>query len=126
MEEKLIQRLESAVSRLEALSSGGFRGGGSPESGGGDAAPVDPSILAFDDLTGQYLARVSAAAEKIGGQVSDVTEILQEAFAVLRDLLVKVKQTQVRDFKRFAVYERNYESESLKLFDSPIGYLVVM
>lgn len=104
MEEKLIRRLESAVARLEALSTGGFRGGGSPESGGGDAAPVDPSILAFDDLTGQYLARVSAAAEKIGGQVSDVTEILQEAFAVLRDLLVKVKQTQKPDLAGLAEF----------------------
>ena len=93
MEEKLIQRLESAVARLEVLSSG-FRAGGSPEIG--DGAPLDPSILAFDDLLEKYLGRVSAAAEKIGGQVLEVTKILQEAFAVLRELLVKVKQTQVR------------------------------
>nr|AFK47086.1 unknown [Lotus japonicus] len=91
MEEKLIGRLESAVARLEALSVG-FQGGG----GGGDVADAatDPSIIAFDDLMGQYVARVSAAAEKIGGPVLEVTKVVQEAFAVQKQLLIKVKQSQ--------------------------------
>ena len=92
MDEKLIQRLESAVARLEALSTG-FRAGGAPESG--EDAVSDPSILGFDDLMGQYFARVYSAAEKIGGQVLTVTKILKEAFSVQRELLVKIKQTQV-------------------------------
>ncbi|KAG7035090.1 Cyclase-associated protein 1 [Cucurbita argyrosperma subsp. argyrosperma] len=91
MDAKLIQRLESAVARLEALSTG-FRAGGAPE--GGEDAVSDPSILGFDDLMGQYFARVYSAAEKIGGQVLTVTEILKEAFSVQRELLVKIKQTQ--------------------------------
>ncbi|PON57884.1 Adenylate cyclase-associated CAP [Parasponia andersonii] len=101
MEEKLIQRLESAVARLEALSSG-FGAGSLPENA--DAAPLDPSILALDDLLGQCLARVSAAAEKIGGQVLDVTKILREAFAVLRELLIKAKQTKKPDLPVLAEF----------------------
>lgn len=92
MEEKLIQRLESAVTRLEALSFSG----GSAAAASGDDAPLDPSVLAFEDLIGQYLGRVSAAAEKIGGQVLDITKIVQEAFAAQKDLIIKVKQHQVR------------------------------
>lgn len=42
MEEKLAERLESTVVRLEAIS------GVSPE-GDGDAAALDPSIVAFDE-----------------------------------------------------------------------------
>lgn len=95
MEEKLIQRLESAVARLEAVSTG-FRPGGSPETG--DGAPVDPSILAFDDMMEQYLGRVSAAAEKIGGNVLEATKVVQKAFAVQKELLIKVKQTKVGNF----------------------------
>ncbi|XP_057965727.1 cyclase-associated protein 1 [Malania oleifera] len=94
MEERLIQRLEAAVARLEAVSGGG-RAGGAPESGGGGAA--DPSIAAFDDLMAQFVGRVSAAAGKIGGQVLVVTRVLEEAFSAERELLVKVKQTQKPD-----------------------------
>ena len=43
-------------------------------------AALDPSIVAFDDLMAQYFSRVLAAAEKIGGQVLDVTKVLAEAF----------------------------------------------
>lgn len=93
MDEKLIQRLESAVTRLEALSAG-FRGGGGSPEGGGEVA-LDPSIVAFDDLMAEFVGRVSAAAGKIGGKVLEVTKILEEAFSVLRELLVKVKQSQV-------------------------------
>ncbi|XP_050235047.1 cyclase-associated protein 1 [Mercurialis annua] len=96
MDDKLVARLESAVARLEALSTSGFRAGGDI-GGGGDVAASDPSILAFDDLIGQYLGRVSNAAGKIGGQVLDVTKIVQEAFNALKELLIKAKQTQKPD-----------------------------
>ncbi|XP_042521124.1 cyclase-associated protein 1-like [Macadamia integrifolia] len=94
MEENLIQRLESAVARLEALSTG------FPQAGSSDVdvdAPVDAAIVAYDDMTAQYLARVSAAAEQIGGQVVDVTKILEEAFSVQKELLINVKRTQKPD-----------------------------
>ncbi|KAK3026979.1 hypothetical protein RJ639_041740, partial [Escallonia herrerae] len=95
MDEKLIQRLELAVTRLEALSTGS-RPGGAAESGG-DAAATDPSVIAFEDLMSQYVGRVSSAAEKIGGKVLDVSKVLQEAFSVQKELLIKVKQSQKPD-----------------------------
>ncbi|XP_043709536.1 cyclase-associated protein 1-like [Telopea speciosissima] len=91
MEENLIQRLESAVARLEALSTGFHQ----PGSSNVDVdAPVDATIVAYDDMTAQYLSKVSAAAEKIGEQVLDVTKIVEEAFSVQKELLINVKQTQ--------------------------------
>ncbi|XP_024979484.1 cyclase-associated protein 1 [Cynara cardunculus var. scolymus] len=94
MEEKLLQRLESAVARLESLSVGS-------QSRGIDldaiAASSDPSILAFDDLLTEYVGRLSSAAAKIGGQVQEVTNVLNEAFSVQKDLLIKIKQTKKPD-----------------------------
>ncbi|KAF5448809.1 hypothetical protein F2P56_029308 [Juglans regia] len=101
MEDKLLARLESAVARLEALSTG-FTSRGATEIGG--ETPLDPSIVAFDDLIGQYLGRVLSAAEKIGGQVLEVTKVLQEAFNVQRELLIKAKQTQKPDLKGLAEF----------------------
>lgn len=102
MDESLIKRLEAAVTRLEGLSSsgGGNNGGGVVTlSRGGDfstdAAASDPSILAYDDLISQCVGRALTAAEKIGGPVLDVTKIVAEAFAAQKELLVRVKQTQV-------------------------------
>ncbi|KAG4994009.1 hypothetical protein JHK86_030836 [Glycine max] len=94
MDEKLIQRLESAVSRLESLSAGFHPS--ATQSGGADApdAALDPSIVAFADLIDQYVGRVSGAAEVIGGQVLDVTKLVQEAFNVQKELLIKLRQTQ--------------------------------
>ncbi|KAF2305903.1 hypothetical protein GH714_008788 [Hevea brasiliensis] len=103
MEEKLISRLESAVARLEALSVSAFRDRGVADFGGADVT-VDPSIVAFDDLLGQFFGRVSAAAEKIGGQVLEVTKIVQEAFRVQKELLVKAKQTQKPDLAELAEF----------------------
>ncbi|PIN22116.1 Adenylate cyclase-associated protein (CAP/Srv2p) [Handroanthus impetiginosus] len=96
MDENLITRLESAVARLEALSVGVFRQVGSDEVGG-DAVAMDPSIVAFDDLISQYVHRVTSAAEKIGGQVLDISKIIEKAFDVHKELLVKIKQTQKPD-----------------------------
>ena len=88
MEESLIQRLESAVSRLEALSA-------SPAGGGADDAALVPSVVAFGDLIDQHVGKVSGAAEVIGGQVLEVTNVVKEAFAVQKELLIKLKHTQV-------------------------------
>lgn len=101
MEEKLIERLESAVARLESLS-GGFRPGGSADSVG-DAAAIDPSVTAFEDFMAEFLGSLSSAAEKIGGEVLDVTKVLEQAFSVQKELLIKVKQSQVSLF-RFIPY----------------------
>ncbi|XWS67923.1 hypothetical protein CRYUN_Cryun04dG0046500 [Craigia yunnanensis] len=102
MERKLIERLEAAVERLEALSAGGVSARGLSDSGVEVAS--DPSIVAFDDLMAQYAARVSGAAEKIGGQVLDVTKILLEAFSVQKKLLIEIKQTQKPDMAGLAEF----------------------
>lgn len=94
----LVSRLESAVARLEALSTGFAAGGGAVASDLNTAAEAsDPSIKAFDDLVSEYLGRVSDAAEKIGGQVLEVTKILEEAFSAEKDLLIKMKQYKKPD-----------------------------
>jgi adenylyl cyclase-associated protein len=80
------------VARLEALS---LRSGGVALSGGDDSAATDPSIVAFDDFIGTFFVRVSSAAEKIGGQVLEVTRILEQALNVQKELLIKIKQTRV-------------------------------
>ncbi|OAY25510.1 cyclase-associated protein 1 [Manihot esculenta] len=103
MEEKLIARLESAVARLEALSTSAFRDRGVSDFSGADVT-IDPSIVAFDDLLGQFFGRVLAAAEKIGGQVLEVTKIVQEAFSVQKELLIKAKQTQKPDLVGLAEF----------------------
>nr|GEU80506.1 cyclase-associated protein 1-like [Tanacetum cinerariifolium] len=99
MEEKLIQRLESAVSRLESLaSSAGSRS--QPQSTvpfDAASASSDPSIVAFDDLVKEHVAKVTGAAEKIGGQVLQITNVLGQAFNAQKELLVKIKQTQKPD-----------------------------
>lgn len=124
MEQKLIERLESAVTRLESLSSG-FIAGGLP-GGGGDAASSgvdassDPSIVAFVDLMTQYVGAISKAAEKIGGQVLQVTMILQEAFAVQKELLIKVKHTQVSDSTAFLISSFFFFWNEFLLFESLI------
>ncbi|KAK4754904.1 hypothetical protein SAY87_008661 [Trapa incisa] len=102
MEEKLIQRLEAAVARLEAISSTA-RGVATNEiSRDLDALASDPAILAFGDLISQRVGRVSSAAEKIGGQVLDVTKILSEAFSAQKELLIRIKQTQKPDTQGLA------------------------
>ncbi|XP_055815707.1 cyclase-associated protein 1 isoform X1 [Solanum dulcamara] len=96
MEEKLVHRLESAVTRLEALSATGFRSGGPVGTGDGTTV-LDPSIIAFDDLMSQFLGKVSSAAEKIGGHVLDITKIVEAAFSAQRELLIKIKETKKPD-----------------------------
>ncbi|KAJ0435821.1 putative adenylate cyclase-associated CAP [Helianthus annuus] len=62
MDEKLIQRPESAVARLESLSL-------PSQSRSNDvdavAASTDPSIIAFEDLLTEFVGKVLTAAEKI-------------------------------------------------------------
>ncbi|XP_077223871.1 cyclase-associated protein 1-like [Tasmannia lanceolata] len=101
MEEKLIERLEAAVSRLEVLSTG-FRPGSSPEIV--SDAPVDPSIVAYEDLVEKFFARVSASAQKIGGKVLEVTKIIEEAFFVQKELLIRSKQCQKPDITGLAEF----------------------
>lgn len=101
MDEKLIQRLESAVARLEALSTGG-----TSREVDVAAASSDPSIIAFEDLISQCVGRLSSAAEKIGGQVLDVTKVVKESFSAQKELLIKTKETQVLISSEMNSYNR--------------------
>ncbi|XP_038990048.1 cyclase-associated protein 1 isoform X4 [Phoenix dactylifera] len=94
MEKELVERLEAAVARLEVHAAAGSRSS-VPSIDLDGAAFLDPAISAFDDLMSGSLARVSAAAGKIGGKVLEATKIVEEAFAVQKDLLVKAKQCEV-------------------------------
>ncbi|KAM0072910.1 putative cyclase-associated protein CAP/septum formation inhibitor MinC [Helianthus debilis subsp. tardiflorus] len=90
MDENLLKRLEVAVVRLESLS-----GGSQPQTVA--SASSEPSIVAFDDLIAEYVGKVSAAAEKIGGHVKDITNVVSDAFRVQKELLVEIKRTQKPD-----------------------------
>ncbi|CAL5005951.1 unnamed protein product [Urochloa decumbens] len=104
MGEALIGRLEAAVSRLEALTAGSHPSiapRGLPDNA---AAAQDPAILAFDDLVASAVGRVSAAAGKIGAEVADVTRLVEKAFLVGKDLLVRTKQTQKPTVESLAAF----------------------
>ncbi|GMH02758.1 hypothetical protein Nepgr_004597 [Nepenthes gracilis] len=102
MDEKLVERLEKAVARLEVLSAGGLARGFAAEDGV-DAA-LDPAIVAFEDLMATSLGRVSDAAGKIGDKVLEATKYLEEAFSVQKELLIEVKRTRKPDMERLAEF----------------------
>ncbi|XP_072992033.1 cyclase-associated protein 1-like [Typha latifolia] len=96
MEKSLVERLEAAVARLEAVALGA-PGSASSRDLCGESPAVDPAIAAFDELVVGSLGRLLIAAEKIGGKVLEVTKILEEAFAVEKELLIKAKKSQKPD-----------------------------
>ncbi|XP_044373442.1 cyclase-associated protein 1 [Triticum aestivum] len=89
MEKALVERLEAAVARLEAVAASGAS---AARDFGGASASSDPAILAYDDFLAEAFGRLNAAAEKIGGTVLEATSVLAEAFAVAKDLLILAKQ----------------------------------
>lgn len=103
MEASLVGRLEAAVSRLEALGAGAHPSA-VPRGLADHEAAQDPAILAFDDLVADAVGRVSAAAGKIGAEVAEVTNVLEKAFSVGKDLLVRTKQTQKPTAEAMAVF----------------------
>uniref|UniRef100_A0A1D1YIX5 Adenylyl cyclase-associated protein n=1 Tax=Anthurium amnicola TaxID=1678845 RepID=A0A1D1YIX5_9ARAE len=97
MEKELVERLEAAVARLEALSAGSHPSAAAAPGVPTDEAPADPAIKAFDELRERSLGKLSAAGERIGGQVLDATKVVVEAFSVQKDLLIKAKQSKKPD-----------------------------
>jgi adenylyl cyclase-associated protein len=96
MEKALVERLEAAVARLEAAAASGASPSATPRDIGSATAASDPAIVAYDEFVAEAFGRLNAAAEKIGGKVLEATNVLAEAFAVAKDLLVQAKQLQVR------------------------------
>ncbi|GJN03660.1 hypothetical protein PR202_ga21130 [Eleusine coracana subsp. coracana] len=104
MEEALIGRLEAAVSRLEAVNAGQHHPSITPRDLVDDASARDPAILAFDELVAGALGRVSTAAGKIGGDVAEVTGLVEKAFLIAKDLLVRTKQTEKPTMEAVAAF----------------------
>lgn len=97
-----MKRLEAAVGRLEAISAGGF-GNGSRSLDICTELDSDPAIRAFEDMKSECVGRVLTAAETIGGEVLEVSKIVDEAFKVQKELLIQIKKSQVVDFSRVSV-----------------------
>ncbi|GAA0146782.1 actin or actin-binding cytoskeletal protein [Lithospermum erythrorhizon] len=93
MNGRLMHRFKAAVSRLTGRGGGDGDGGGNESS----AACSDPAIIAYDDLISVNVGKLKSAADKIGGHVSDVTNVVAEAFNVQKELLVKTMQSQKPD-----------------------------
>ncbi|XP_074587371.1 cyclase-associated protein 1-like [Curcuma longa] len=93
MEKELLTRLESAVARLEVLSVAPPAPKASSRGISHDAA-LDPSIAALDDLVSGFLGRVLEAAGKIGGEVLYATKVVEEAFSVLKLLIIDSQNCQ--------------------------------
>lgn len=94
MEKELVERLEFAVSRLEALTAGTQSSIISADISDGLS---DPTVTAFSNLIDTYIGKLVSIAEKIGGQVLELSLIIQEAFLVQKDLLIKAKKCQIPD-----------------------------
>ncbi|MCI4392096.1 hypothetical protein PGIGA_G00142060 [Pangasianodon gigas] len=85
----LVQRLEVAVGRLEAISSSGGAGG-SAAAGGAVSAYVE----AFDALISGPVAEYLALSQKIGGDVQKHADMMKQAFTCQRQLLVTASCSQ--------------------------------
>ncbi|XP_071755450.2 adenylyl cyclase-associated protein 1 [Centroberyx gerrardi] len=84
----LVQRLEVAVGRLEAVSGPGGSAGGS--AGGAVSAYVE----AYDDIINGPLAQYIALSQQIGGDVQKHADMMKQAFSCQRQLLVTASSSQ--------------------------------
>ncbi|KAF3773745.1 Cyclase-associated protein 1 [Nymphaea thermarum] len=113
--EKLVERLEAAVGRLEAfnakLPSVAVAGAALKDDSQGS---TEPAIVAYEELIENSFGRVLSAAQKIGGQVLDVTKILQQSFLVQKDLLVKAKQCKKPDIAGLVEFLKPLNEEIVK------------
>ncbi|XP_029919702.1 adenylyl cyclase-associated protein 1 [Myripristis murdjan] len=74
----LVQRLETAVSRLEAVSGTGGPAGGA----------VSAYVEAYDDIISGPVAQYISLSQNIGGDVKKHADLMKEAFTCQRQLLV--------------------------------------
>ncbi|XP_030645158.1 adenylyl cyclase-associated protein 1 [Chanos chanos] len=82
----LVQRLEVAVGRLEAMSGGGGSSGGS--------GVVSAYVEAYDELIAGPVAQYIALSQKIGGDVQKHAEMMKQGFSCQRQLLVTASSSQ--------------------------------
>ncbi|XP_077404114.1 adenylyl cyclase-associated protein 1 isoform X2 [Vanacampus margaritifer] len=84
----LVQRLELAVGRLEAMSS---PGGSNEESAGG---AVSATVEAFDEIIRGPLNQYYSQSKQIGGDVLKHAEMIKRAFANQRQVIVTASASQ--------------------------------
>ncbi|XP_051843730.1 adenylyl cyclase-associated protein 1 [Antechinus flavipes] len=93
--QNLVERLEKAVGRLEAVShSSGMHGGC------GDSSPkggVAPYVEAFDSLLAGPVAEYLKISREIGGDVQKHAEMVHTGLKIERSLLVTASQCQQPD-----------------------------
>ncbi|KAI4871827.1 hypothetical protein NFI96_016384 [Prochilodus magdalenae] len=85
----LVQRLEVAVGRLEAVSGSGGAGGAAPGTGA-----VSAFVEAFDALISGPVAEYMSLSQKIGGDVLKHADMMKQAFSCQRQLLVTASCSQ--------------------------------
>lgn len=84
----LVQRLEVAVGRLEAMSGPGGSAGGS------DGGAGSVFVEGFDEIVKGPLAEYLSLSQQIGGDVQKHAEMMKQVFATERQLLVKAAGSQ--------------------------------
>uniref|UniRef100_A0A3P9HHB5 Adenylyl cyclase-associated protein n=1 Tax=Oryzias latipes TaxID=8090 RepID=A0A3P9HHB5_ORYLA len=85
----LVQRLELAVGRLEAMS-----GPGGSSTGGSAGGAVSAYVEAFDGIVSGPLAQYLSLSQQIGGDVQKHAEMMKQAFASQRQLLITASNSQ--------------------------------
>ncbi|XP_067862629.1 adenylyl cyclase-associated protein 1 [Heptranchias perlo] len=91
--EALIQRMEKAVLRLEAVEQSGSHGAGSGDAGGGSDV-VAPYVEAFDKLLTGPVAAYCKLSEEIGGDLKKHADMVAEALKMERAFLVTASRCQ--------------------------------
>ncbi|XP_051246210.1 adenylyl cyclase-associated protein 1 [Dicentrarchus labrax] len=86
----LVQRLEVAVNRLESMSGPGGAGGAGDSTGGAVSAYVE----AYDVIVNGPLAEYLSLSQKIGGDVQKHAEMMKQAFASQKKLLIQASSSQ--------------------------------
>ncbi|XP_039977091.1 adenylyl cyclase-associated protein 1 [Xiphias gladius] len=84
----LVQRLELAVGRLEAMSG---PGGSTGDSAGG---AVSVYVEAFDKIVSGPVAQYFSLSQQIGGDVKKHAEMMKQAFSCQRQLLITASSSQ--------------------------------
>eukprot|EP00241_Pyramimonas_parkeae_P000826 CAMPEP_0114264414 /NCGR_PEP_ID=MMETSP0058-20121206/23187_1 /TAXON_ID=36894 /ORGANISM="Pyramimonas parkeae, CCMP726" /LENGTH=580 /DNA_ID=CAMNT_0001381073 /DNA_START=115 /DNA_END=1857 /DNA_ORIENTATION=- len=95
MLESVVSRLESVTLRLERLEAGGARTSTapaappapSPVTSNASSSSTSASVLAFESLVASHMTPLAAKAGEIGGEVKEVTLLLEAAFKQERGVL---------------------------------------
>lgn len=100
----VVARLEAAVARLEGLGSRAISSspvqGISSLAGEGPGAPsgvpvTSAVVTAFDELVQARVGRFLVAADKIGGQVLQASQVLQRAFEAEKAVVYAISKCKV-------------------------------